>query len=87
MNQEMEDRNVPWSTIPAGQRVGLARIDAGQELTARLLAMGLTAQVEIDVISNQAPGPLVVCVRDNKMVLGRGMAEKITVYPLSTCPE
>jgi len=41
--------------------------------------MGLVADVEITVVNNSHPGPFVISVKDSKMMLGRGMANKIMV--------
>lgn len=72
---------LPLSGIDAGRKVCLIRINAGRELTHRLLAMGLTAGVEITVVQNSHPGPFVISVRDTRLVLGHGMASKILVAP------
>jgi Fe2+ transport system protein FeoA len=37
------------------------------------------ANVEITVINNGHPGPFVVSVKGSRMMLGRGMADKIMV--------
>lgn len=68
------------ATVESGRTVRVARIDAGPRLAARLAALGMLPSVEITVIRNGHPGPCVVSVRDSKMVLGRGMAERIQVY-------
>jgi ferrous iron transport protein A len=41
--------------------------------------MGLLPKTQVTVVRNGRPGPLVISVRDSKMVLGRGMADKIMV--------
>jgi len=41
--------------------------------------MGLVADVEITVVSNSHPGPFVISVKGSRMMLGRGMAQKIAV--------
>ena len=69
----------PLSTVQAGETVKLARINAGHGLNSRLASMGLLPNVEITVISNTHPGPFVISVKDSKMMLGRGMAQKIMV--------
>jgi ferrous iron transport protein A len=69
----------PLSHVKSGETVRLARIDAGRGLSSRLAAMGLVADVEITVVNNNHPGPFVISVRDSKMMLGRGMAQKIMV--------
>lgn len=67
------------SDVQAGETVRLARIEAGRGLNSRLAAMGLVADVEIKVVNNSHPGPFVISVKDSKMMLGRGMAQKIMV--------
>jgi ferrous iron transport protein A len=69
----------PLSQVKNGETVRLARIDAGRGLSSRLAAMGLVADIEITVVNNSHPGPFVISVRDSKMMLGRGMAQKIMV--------
>ena len=67
------------SKVKAGETVRLARIDAGHGLKSRLAAMGLVRDVEITVVNNSHPGPFVISVKNSKMMLGRGMADKILV--------
>ena len=69
----------PLSTVRAGQTVKLASIEAGRGLNSRLAAMGLLPNVEITVVNNGHPGPFVISVKGSKMMLGRGMADKIMV--------
>ena len=69
----------PLSTVQAGETVKLARINAGHGLNSRLASMGLLPNVEITVVNNTHPGPFVISVKDSKMMLGRGMAQKIMV--------
>ena len=62
-----------------GQKVRLVSIDAGCNLKNRLAAMGLVPDVEIIVAENSHPGPFVIIVKTTRLVLGRGMVNKITV--------
>jgi len=64
-----------------GTKVRFLKVDAGRGLKARLAAMGLLAGVELKVINNGHPGPLVIDLKGSRMVLGRGMAGKIIVKP------
>jgi len=69
----------PLSMVKAGEKVKVAVINAGRGLNSRLASMGILPNVEITVISSGWPGPLVINVKDSKVVLGRGMADKIMV--------
>ncbi|MHC4534091.1 MAG: metal-dependent transcriptional regulator [Planctomycetota bacterium] len=76
----MEDeKRKPLSKVKAGETVKLAGIEAGRDLHSRLAAMGLVSNVEITVVSNSETGPFVISVKNSKMMLGRGMANKIMV--------
>ncbi len=72
-------RLIQLSTVRAGRKVKLVRVNAGQGLNSRLASMGLVPHVEITVISNSHPGPFVVSVKGSRIRLGRGMAHKIMV--------
>ena len=68
----------PLSMLGPGERARLLKVNAGDNLTNRLNAMGLTPGVELMVIQD-AGGPLLLSVRDSRLALGRGMAQKILV--------
>ena len=68
------------SEIRSGQKVRLVSVEAGHGLTHRLISMGLLPNVEITVVKNSHPGPFVINVKGSKIMLGRGMANKIMVY-------
>ncbi len=76
---KVEDQVRPLSSVKAGNKVVLVRIDAGRGLNSRLASMGLVANAEIRVVSNSHPGPFVIIVKDTRVMLGRGMAHKIMV--------
>jgi ferrous iron transport protein A len=77
---------IPLSQTTAGQRVRVSQIDAGQSLTARLSAMGLTPGVPVDVITVSG-GPIVLQVLGSRLALGRGMAKKVLVRVTGKTPE
>jgi len=70
---------LPLSKIKPGQKVKLVSINAGHGLNGRLATMGLIPNAQLNVISNSHPGPFVVQVKDSRIILGRGMANKIMV--------
>jgi len=67
------------SMVGAGESVRVVRIEAGRGLNNRLASMGLVASTQLRVVSNGHPGPFVLIVKEAKVVLGRGVAQKILV--------
>jgi Fe2+ transport system protein FeoA len=74
----MNTPSLPLSMITQGERVRLLKINAGEVLSNRLTALGLTPGVELTIVQD-AGGPLLLSVRDSRLALGRGMANKIMV--------
>jgi len=73
----------PLANIPPGTQVRIVEVAAGDGLRARLAALGLFPGALCKVVSNSGWGPFVVAVRNTRMLLGRGMVEKIHVQALS----
>lgn len=69
----------PLSAVRSGTSVVLRRIRAGRDLEGRLTAMGFVAGERVTVCRNAAHGPLVVSVKGSRVMLGRGMAERVVV--------
>ena len=70
------------SSIPAGQTVHMARIDAGRRLKHRLTELGLTPGVKVTIVQNNG-GPILISVRGSRIAIGREMANKIQVILLN----
>jgi len=68
----------PLSMTAIGERVRLESILGGEKINQRLTALGLTPGVELCIVQD-AGGPLLISVRDSRIALGRGMAQKIMV--------
>ncbi len=72
--------DVPLCILPIGREAKITKIHGGINLTKRLCEMGLTNGTKITIIcSNYESGPVVVEVRDSRLVLGHGVARKIFV--------
>ena len=54
---------------------------AGQALTSRLATLGFTPGTKLVMVQNYGWGPIIVQVRDTRIALGRGEAQKIQVTP------
>ncbi|MBL7215144.1 MAG: ferrous iron transport protein A [Phycisphaerae bacterium] len=65
--------------VPAGHTVRIVRVDSGHCLNNRLASMGLLKDTEITVIRNDGAGQIIVAVKSSKIILGRGMSQKIFV--------
>jgi ferrous iron transport protein A len=75
----IEKKTVPLAMIGSGKKVKLISVKSGRGLRGRLTAMGLVPNIEFTVISNGSHGPFIIKVKESKIALGRGMANKIMV--------
>lgn len=73
------ESTVPLSVLRVGECGTVTEIRNGHSLRSRMLALGLTPGTGVTVIQNYGHGPLIVRVRDTRLALGRGEAEKIIV--------
>jgi Fe2+ transport system protein FeoA len=74
----MTKPNFPLAMASIGEEVRLESIRGGEKLVHRLTAMGLTPGVSFKIVQD-AGGPLLLSIRDTRIALGRGMAQKIMV--------
>jgi Fe2+ transport system protein FeoA len=83
----MSKRRVPLTALKAGETATVVSIDSTSGrgrgrwgLKKRLMDMGLTPGTKVTVVKS-APfhGPVEVLVRDSRLALGRGVAERILV--------
>lgn len=75
----MKNKEMSILEAEPGKEVRLVRVDAGRELKKRLAAMGLLPDTVMTVIRNVSQGQVIVKVKDSRVILGRGMANKIFV--------
>jgi Fe2+ transport system protein FeoA len=81
----MVSAGMPLTMATPGQRVRLVRVQGGQSSRQRLADLGLTPGVEMSVMQDSG-GPLLVCMRDTRVALGRGLAHKVQVVDCEECP-
>jgi Fur family ferric uptake transcriptional regulator len=72
-------QGMPLILAKPGERLVIREINGGANAKMRLLTMGLRIGDKIEVISNNGYKQLAVAVDLKRYVLGRGLAEKITV--------
>ena len=65
--------------IEEGANVTVVAIRGGRGIRRRLTTMGLMPGAKITVLLNGGRGPFVVIIKNSRMALGRGIADKIMV--------
>lgn len=69
----------PLSQVDEGQIVSIVSIGGGRGLRNRLTTMGLLPKIRIRVVHNGRFGPFVIRIKNSRMAIGRGVADKIMV--------
>ena len=67
------------SRIDPGEEVTLIDIEGGRGLRSKLYSMGLVPGANLKILSRSGSGPVMIAVKDSRLAIGRGMAEKIIV--------
>ena len=75
------NNGVSLSTIKSGDSVEIKRMTGGHHFLSRLASLGFTPGARLRVVQNYGRGPIIVNVRETRVALGRGEAEKILVAP------
>jgi len=75
------EHSIPLTQAPIGCLLKLESIEGGQKFRRRLVELGLTPGIVLRVLQDSG-GPMILAVRDSRLALGRGMAEKLSVVPL-----
>ncbi len=76
----MEEKTArPLSQVAEGEVVSIVSINSGRGLRNRLTAMGLMPKIQIQVVHNGRFGPFVISIKNSRMAIGRGVADKIMV--------
>ena len=76
-NNRKETFIIPLSMISPGKKVRIIFLNAGRGLKEHLVDMGLNVGSEIEVLKQGAPGPFLVAVKETRLAIGQGMAQKI----------
>lgn len=73
------------SNTRVGRRYTLVGMDGGQALKERIFSMGLNSGCTFKIIANSGHGPVGLEVRQTRLGIGRGMADKIRVEEVEDC--
>ncbi|HEY8805839.1 MAG TPA: FeoA domain-containing protein [Clostridium sp.] len=69
---------IPLNAIGIGKVVEVNNIEGGENMCKKLIEMGMNTGALIKMIKNDT-GALIVKVGESRLVLGRGMAQKVRV--------
>ncbi|OGR10914.1 MAG: Fur family transcriptional regulator [Desulfobacterales bacterium RIFOXYA12_FULL_46_15] len=77
----LKDRSplVPLHKAKKGEKLIVKELEAGKNMQLRISSMGLKIGDLIEIVSTGFGGQVVIANGDNRMVLGKGMAEKVMV--------
>ena len=75
----MKKNGYSLSSAPRNTKLVLVSVSAGKSINSRLADMGLIPGVILKLIQSHGKGPCVVAVGNTKMMLGKGMSDKIIV--------
>ena len=71
------------SELRKGEVAQIERMQGGHQFLSRLASLGFTPGACLTVIQNFGHGPIIVRLRDTRVALGRGEANKIVVERLA----
>ena len=73
---------IPLTAAKKGELLQIKQFTGGAKSRMRLMSMGLRVGDRIDVISGLNQGQLVIALDYKRLVLGKGLAQKITVQSI-----
>jgi Fe2+ transport system protein FeoA len=79
----MKRLDMPLTCAPTGETVTVKRIRGGCGGSERLKDLGIIPGCRLQVV-NSGQGPLILRVRESRMALGRGLADRIMVGKIFT---
>ena len=80
--QEQRDLHISLDMAKSGEKLIVKAFRGGAQARLRLLTMGIRLNDTIEVITNLNQGQVVIALDFKRMVLGRGLAQKILVAPI-----
>lgn len=81
---EGRDMNLPLTAAKQGEKLVIKSFSGGTGSRMRLSTMGLRIGDEVEVVTNQGAGQLVISVDGKRYALGRGLAKKVLVRPIKS---
>ncbi len=73
---------MPLVMAKPGERMKIVEFSGGSSARMRLTSMGFRLGDEIEVVTNQTTGQMVIALDFKRYIIGRGLAQKITVVTM-----
>ncbi len=70
---------MPLAMCSEGEVKEVHCVGCGEGLKKRLCDLGLYDGTKIKIVKNDISGPVIIKIKDSKLVIGRGQASKIMV--------
>ena len=70
---------IPLTDLATDEEGAVLELGGGRALVSRLATLGFTPGAPLKMVQNFGSGPLIVRVRDTRIALGRGEANKVFV--------
>ena len=74
---------MPLAVVSPGTKVRIVSIIGGRGVRAHLFNIGLDEGVEIEVLKQGAPGPFLIAIKETRLAIGHGVAQKIMVSEIT----
>ncbi len=78
----MRRQVIPLTQAKEGQRLAVVSLGGGHGFRRRLAELGMNPAIPLTVLRNRGGSPLVIELRGSRLMLGRGVANRILVSPL-----
>jgi len=72
---------IPLTELGTNKEGAVLELRGGRTFVSRLATLGFTPGAPLKMVQNYGNGPLIVRVRDTRIALGRGEANKVFVRP------
>ncbi|MDA3899908.1 MAG: FeoA family protein [Spirochaetes bacterium] len=73
-------QNLPLSMAKPGSSYKILKIEGGEKFKSKMISMGIFPEKTVEIMNcDGCVGPIAIKIGFSKVVLGRGMAQKITV--------
>ena len=82
MNSNNTSQVFPLGMASEGETVKIVSIVGGKNLVKRLIAMGIVADTQLQILQRQKGSGLILARGETRLALGAGMANKILVVPM-----